>query len=207
MAPCTVPRLWPDETVICLATGPSLTQADCDAVRDRARVIAINDAHRIAPWADVLYSSDRRWWPFYQGVPSFTGLKYGIGSFDGACNRFPSCPDVQVLKNTGDSGLELQPTGLKTYANSGGAAINLAVHLGATRIVLLGYDMGGDHFFGRHPSALNQQSPFRLFIKLIGTMGPPLAAIGVSVINASRQTALRCFPRASLSDALSAVAA
>ena len=202
----TVPRLWPDQTVICLATGPSLTQADCDAVRGQ-RVIAINDAHRLAPWADVLYSSDRQWWPFYKGVPAFGGLKYGVGSLPGGSNPFHQCPDVQVLKNTGEDGLELQPTGLKTYWNSGGAAINLAVHLGAARIVLLGYDMGGDHFFGAHPSRLNQQSPFRAFVRLMATMVEPLKALGVVMLNASRQTALKCFPRVSLASALSAVAA
>src|SRR5690606_24516492 len=123
-----------------------------DFVRGKAPVICINDAHRMAPWADVLYSSDRSWWPHYKGVPSFGGLKFGIGSGIGKANAFHQLPDVSVLRNTGYDGLEMAPTGLRNGRNSGYAAVNLAVHLGASRVVLLGYDMGWQgakaHFFG-----------------------------------------------------------
>ena len=50
-----MPRLSDGGTIVCLATGPSLTQADVDAVRGQAdAVIAISDAVDLAPWADVL---------------------------------------------------------------------------------------------------------------------------------------------------------
>jgi len=75
----TVPCLWPDSTIVCMATGPSLTQADCDYVRELGvPTIAINDAHRLAPWANVLYSNDRMWWRKYKGVPSFTGVTQNV---------------------------------------------------------------------------------------------------------------------------------
>ena len=45
-----VPRLWPGETVAILGGGPSLTPADVDFCRDKARVIAIKEAHRLAPY-------------------------------------------------------------------------------------------------------------------------------------------------------------
>src|SRR5690606_17577639 len=95
------PRLWPDSTVVLIGGGPSLTAGDVGACRDRARVIAINDAHRLAPWADVLYSSDQRWWEYYQGVPEFRQAKYGIA---------PLSPrpewGITVLANTGDDGID-----------------------------------------------------------------------------------------------------
>jgi hypothetical protein len=40
----SAPRLWPDSTVAILATGPSLTKADCDYLRGKCHVVAINDA-------------------------------------------------------------------------------------------------------------------------------------------------------------------
>ena len=54
----SVPKLWPNSTVVCIGTGPSLTQADVDLCCSQARVIAVNDAYRMAPLADVLYAAD-----------------------------------------------------------------------------------------------------------------------------------------------------
>jgi hypothetical protein len=198
--------LWDGETVACLATGPSLNQADCDYLRGRVRVIAINDAHRLAPWADVLYSSDRRWWPHHKGVPAFEGSKYGVGSGQGKANPFTGYPEIHVLKNTGYSGLETAPNGLRTGRNSGYAAINLAVHFGAARILLLGYNMShqnGAHFFGNHPAGLNQSAAlYPSFRRSFDSLVEPLHAAGVEVINCTEQTSLHTFPQRPLRDVL-----
>jgi hypothetical protein len=201
-----VERLWPGETIACLATGPSLNQADCDYLRGRVRVICINDSHRLAPWADVLYSSDRRWWPHYKGVPSFEGSKFGVGSGQGKANPFTGYPEIRVLKNTGYSGLEIEPNGLRTGRNSGYAAINLAVHLGAARILLLGYNMShqnGSHFFGNHPAGLNQSAAlYPGFRRSFDSLVEPLKAAGIEVINCTPNTSLHTFPRRALRDVL-----
>jgi hypothetical protein len=200
-----VTRRWHGETVAILATGPSLTADVCAFVRGKARVIAINNAHTIAPWADVLYSSDRHWWPHHKGAPSFTGDKFGIGSTVGKANPFSAYPGITVLKNTGHSGLELDPTGLRNGRNSGYAAINLAVHFGAARILLLGYDMGirgGQvHFFGSHRGMSNPtDAHFGTFRRLFLTMVDPLKAIGVEVLNCTPGSSLDAFPMAELRD-------
>lgn len=196
-----VPKLCPGGTVVCLATGPSLTVDDVEYCRDKATTIAVNDAWRLAPWADALIASDAAWWHHYRGVPAFRGLKFGL---EQASGKFA---DVQVLRNTGDRGVETDPTGLRTGRNSGAAAINLAVHFGAARVLLLGYDMAAKdeahaHFFGAHPHGLRGGSPYALFRQMIGTMVEPLRDAGVSVINCSRQTALDCFPRRALREVL-----
>jgi hypothetical protein len=157
-------------------------------------VIAVNDAYQYAPFAVALMASDSEWWRAHKGVPSFAGLKYCLSP--GILGKWT---DVQVLRATGSRGLEMEPTGLKTGSNSGAAAINLAVHFGAQRILLLGYDMsrdigGREHFFGRHQQGLRNGSPYSLFKKAFEAMVPALKAIGVSVINCSRRTALECFP-------------
>src|SRR5678815_3029451 len=143
----TVPRLWPGSTIVCIASGPRLTQADVDDVRGKARVIVVNDNYQKAPWADVLYAADSEWWKLHQGVPSFAGLKYSV---DQASWIYP---DVQILQNTGKDGFDERPTSLRTGQNSGYQAIHLAVHLGASLIVLLGYDMRDtqNHWFGQQP--------------------------------------------------------
>lgn len=196
-----VPRLWPGATIVCIGGGPSLTPADIATVRGRARVIAVNDAYRLAPWADVLYACDQQWWNWHAGVPTFAGWKYGIAS------SVPiTWPDVVVLENTGWLGLEEEPTGLRAGHNGGYQAVNLAVHLGAARILLLGYDMAPDgaqtHWFGDHPDHV--PSPFPEMRAAFDTLVAPLAARGVEVLNCSRRTALTAFPRVPLEQALAA---
>lgn len=204
----TVPRLWPGSTIVCIATGPSLVEEDVAFVCGRARVIAINDAVRLAPWADILYSSDHRWFRHYDGWPSFQGMRYGVvprrlrTRLGEVARRLNWPRDIRVLQNTGERGLELNPMALRTGGNSGYAAINLAVHLGGARIVLLGYDMAlreKAHFFGDHPPRIREaQPPFPMFRKNFTTIVAPLRELGIDVINCSRETALTCFPRAAL---------
>lgn len=189
-----VPRLWPGSTIVCLGTGPSLTQADVDLCRGRARVIAVNNAYRYAPWADVLYAADLKWWLWHKGVPDFAGLKYSIAA------KPKNWIVAQVLRNTGKHGLELTPTGLRTGFNSGYQAINLAVHLGARRIALLGYDMHGDHCFGSHPD--KSKPPFPGCLEAFPTLVPPLKEAGVEVLNCTLGSAIDCFPRAPIELAL-----
>lgn len=195
--------LWPGATVFCVASGPSLTVDDLAAVKGRGRFIAVNDAIRIVPWADVLYSSDRGWWRRSPEAKTFAGLKYGIGSKPGEADQVKHDPDVRVLRNTGESGLETDPSGLKTGRNSGTAAINLAVHLGASQILLLGYDMGRlngrAHFF---EAPVGVSSPYADFRKLTAALVKPLNALGVRVYNCSPQSHLTCFPKVTMAEAL-----
>lgn len=143
-------------------------------------------------------ASDAKWWRHHKGVPAFSGLKYSL--------QRGAEPWAQVLRESGTHGVETNPSALKSGMNSGAAAINLAVHFGAARIVLLGYDMGRagsrTHFFGEHPNGLRADSPYGAFIECFQSMVEPLKALGVTVINCSRQTALECFPRQSLAETL-----
>lgn len=204
----SVPRAWPGETVVCLATGPSLTQADVEYCRGKARVIAVNDAYRLAPWADALYACDAKWWHWHRGVPEFQGAKWSL-QYSAWSSHATQYPDVQRLRNTGPAGLECNPTGLKNGRNSGYQAVNLAVHYGASRIVLLGYDMQrsaktGSHFFGEHPN--RQMSPYPEFRRRFQSMVKPLAKAQVEVINCTVTTVLDWFPKRPLREVLRASA-
>lgn len=200
-----VPRAWPGETVVCLATGPSLTQADVDYCRGKARVIAVNDAYTLAPWADALYACDARWWQWHGGVPEFTGAKWSMEHSAWSNRASRKFAEVQRLRNAGPAGLSRDPSGLKNGRNSGYQAVNLAFLYGASLIVLLGYDMtrwqGKSHFFGEHPHA-QAAPPFDQFLRVFPTIVKPLAKSGVTLVNATRRTILQGVPRVALEDAL-----
>jgi hypothetical protein len=198
-----VERLWPGETVVCLASGPSLTQEDCDYVRGKARVIAVNRTIDRAPWADALYCADAKMWKWLDGAPQFGGLKFGAQDKYG---RFAVAKwGVTVLTPERREGLSLDPTRLVSGQNSGYQAINLAVLLGASRIVLLGYDMqtgpkGEQHWHEDHPQS--NAPEYSNWAQRFATLVEPLAEAGIEVVNCTARTALTCFPCRPLRDAL-----
>ena len=187
-------------TIVCIACGPSRVQSDVEACRGRATVITVNDAVFVAPWADWLYAADAKWWRWWNGVPTFKGKK---GTVDPLVSGL--YPEIRVFKNTGREGLEDDPDGLRTGGHSGYQAINLAVHLGARKIVLLGYDMqpgvNGEHHaeaehpHGGHPGYLHLLPRYQTLVQ-------PLADRGIEVINASRATAVTVFKCQSIEEAL-----
>lgn len=193
----TVPKICPGGTVACLASGPSLTPDDVEAVRGLDAVIVVNTTYQLAPWATGLYAADAAWWNWHKGA-DFSGLKYSVSPQAAVWG-------VKVLRNTGPHGLELQPDGLRTGMNSGYQAINLAVHFGAARILLLGYDMQvgqrrEKHWHADHPNKVD--ADYRKFLGAFQTIVAPLHAAGVEVLNCTRRTALTCFPLVPLADAL-----
>lgn len=197
--PC-VQRCWPGEPVVILGGGSSLTDDDVQYCRGKARVIAIKEAYLLAPWADVLYGCDEKFWRFYDGAQTFTGLKYALEP------QGIAWPDLQVLKDTGPHGLELDASGLRHGYNSGYQAVNLAWHLcGPTTVILLGFDMwtgpdGRQNWFGKHGN--HTDSPYPVFLNAFHTLAAPLREAGVQVLNASRWTMLRTFPQVQLHEVL-----
>jgi hypothetical protein len=202
----SAPKLWPDSTIAVLASGPSLTREDADYVRSRVdAVIVVNGAYELAQWADCLYGSDiHKFWTWRQGVPEFHGLKYTVWTEAGR-RKAAAKLGIPALRHVGDTGLSLDPTSLKTGKNITYAAMNLAVHLGAKRIVLLGVDMqrgpkGQMHCHADHPDGSGP--PCALAMTMFPTLISPLKEAGVSVVNCTRRTALACFPLEQLELAL-----
>jgi len=197
-SPVSVPRLWPGQTVAILASGPSLVADDvARVIAAGLPIIAIKEAQRLAPAADVLYACDARWWRhFGPSLTGFAGLRYAL----------EETPYAQTLRNGGYTGLDLDPTALRTGKNSGYQAVNLAVHVGAAKIILLGFDMQpgktGDHFFGQHRYPGSVPPAYRDFREMFATIVEPLRAADVEVLNATPGSALEAFPIVSLEEAL-----
>lgn len=204
----TVPPEWTGETCYVLGCGPSLRGFDARVLRGRGRVITVNDSFRLAPWADVLYACDLRWWQtrraaveaVWQGRRMVTLENHALEN---------QIPGVLRLRNSGEDGLETDTGALRTGKNSGYQAIGLAYHFGASRIVLLGFDMR----LGRHGELhWNERSDGQTpqgFAQTLGLMLPkfetlrdPLAIAGVQVVNATPGSALRVWPMVRLGDVL-----
>jgi len=196
-----VTPLWKNATCVCIASGPSLTPADVDYVRDKARVIVVNNGYQLAPWADVLWATDARWWRWHKGAPGFNGLKFSLSV--GGLN-LPR--DVHVLRNAGFSGWSTDPAAVYHGKNGGFCATQLAAHLGASRVILLGYDMQATnnrhHWHGEHP--YHMPNPYTSWVRAFRDNAERARSAGLEIVNCTRETALTMFPRMPLEQALPA---
>lgn len=203
---------WPDwtgETAIIIASGPSLKKQDVELCRSRGKVIAIKKCIELAPWSDVVYGCDGPWWRSVQGLMKFPGLKLAYEPT--VCGPEWGIQKVQIPDPKCNSFLFDKVGTVGAGRNSGFQAVNLAAQFGATRIILLGYDMQGEvgaHWYGRNnwmqannPDAYSYLNWKRAF----EAAAPALRDRGVEVINASRETALTCFRRMPIGEALELV--
>ena len=91
-------------------------------------------------------------------------------------------------------------------SNSGAQALNLATIWGAKRIVLFGFDSqavdGKKHYFGNHPPRLDKPSPYGTWRNRFARMAKDLREDGIEVVNCSPLTAIDCFPKVEMDDAI-----
>lgn len=200
----SVPRDWEGETCAILGCGPSLRGQDLSPLAG-LRVIAINDAFRLYPTCDILYFSDRAWWDGPHGRRDNVGRYFRGGCIVTMENDIGG---ILRLRNTGPTGLETSPDGVRHGSNSGYQCINLAVHLGVRRIILLGFDMrcvDGETHWGPRPEQQSVHGFTRtldVMLKKFETLVDPLAAAGVEVVNCSPGSRLTVWPMVSLEEAL-----
>lgn len=196
-------------TYVCIASGASLTDDDVEVVRKahevgKCKVIAINDNYLKAPWADFLYYSDHQWEGWHKDKPafiSFIGMKV-------SCDWRSQHMNLKLLRGERE-GFSTNPYVINHGSNSGYQALGLAYHLGAKRIILLGYDMkfaddGKKHWFGNHPNRTpNHEHIFeRRMIPCFEDLAKKLHFYDIDILNATRDTALGCFDKVDLKEVL-----
>jgi hypothetical protein len=196
--------------VVVAATGPSLTADVAAKVRrarwpeQRCRVVAVNDAYRLLPYADILYACDAKWWRLH--IDSVRELFHGerwTTHDPNSTNDKTGCADelrLTCVAGRHEGGFSRNPAVIHYGSNSGFQAINLALLKGATRVILVGFDMGGrGHFFGDHPEPLHNRDNYAAFLPEFRTAARSCA---VPIVNATPGSALDCWPIVRLEEAL-----
>ncbi len=166
-------RDWRGKTAVVVASGPSASSVKLEMAR-KLKVLAVKESWRLAPWADVLYGCDDRWWFVRNGVPDFKGLK--ITSNHRCSNHFPGLYRVKL-----------------DGCNSGIRAVHLAELYGATKIILVGFDMhphNGIHWHGPHGPELRNADAEKMEI---WRKEMDRAKFTADVVNTSKQSALTSF--------------
>jgi hypothetical protein len=205
----TIDPIWSGEACIVAATGPSLTaEVARRCLASQHRVLAVSDAWRLMPWATALYSCDHAWWQHHQGATGFGGEKWSSHGTVGnekvlAAERW----GLNLVRGKDGKGFSTDPAVIHYGGNSGFQAVNLAILFGAVRIVLVGFNLRHvgekSHFFGDHPGRLRTCSRYQTFLGAFRTAAKTLPP-GVVIVNATPNSALDCFPRLDLDEALNA---
>lgn len=169
--------------------GPSLRAFDFRKLDGRP-VLAVNRAFERLPGAQVVYWSDPEFWLWHgEALAGHSGLKVttdGLGPREG----------VTEIARTGLDGLETAAFAVRHGCNSGYAALNLAVLMGAREIVLLGLDMrdaadGADHWHDGYPAP--RKMTYEAIRPHFRTLVQPLRRLGIAVWN-TEGSAIDAFP-------------
>lgn len=174
---------------ICLSSGPSLNDHDCDlAQKSGLPVIAVNSSWKMAPWCQHIYAGDHHWWQTNrEAITSKASLWCGTET---TAQRY----GIKQFKSPLNGGF-----------NSGQRAILLAFFLGASKVILLGYDCSirnGLHWHEDHGNGL--KNPDRSSVlRWRGEFERVRQLYGESrITNCSRFTELTIFPQRDLEEEL-----
>jgi len=199
-----------NNTIYICGGGSSLKGFRFDLLKG-LNVIAINKALIYVPFAKYLFFNDYNFYKML--IPSKDRVPKDDNKLIDTFNEFKGTSytlakrvtdkRIIVLKNTGVDGLELDKNGLRNGNNSGYGAINLAYHLGATKIYLLGYDMKNidntSHFHSGYGET-NTQYTYNKFMKPFDELAKILKELNIEVINCSIDSALNCFPKIDINE-------
>lgn len=213
-APCrdfefwTPEPIWRGEQCFILASGPSLTAEIAEKVRGR-HVIAVNTSCMLAPWAEVLYFTDSGWFDQRRElVANWPGL---VVSMSRAAKR--EMPDkVKRVKGAGDPSFRPEafpPLGspyIQQGRSSGHTAVSLAIALGSTQPVLLGFDMrvvdGREHHHSEYTGPRDLSIYAGEFVPGFDGWNAAALKSSVQILNATPGSAVTEFPFVELDDVL-----
>jgi|KBSSwiStaDraftv2_1062776.scaffolds.fasta_scaffold30686_2 hypothetical protein len=181
---------WEGETCFILCGGPSVGLLDIDKLQGH-KLIVINSSFYRAPWADYLMFSDTRWWD--ANVKKIERFKGKIICASSLARH----PRLLRMKRKSPPGLSPDPGYVVIKYTTLASAINIAVHLGVKKVVLVGADGkngGADgkqtHHHTDYPHQWKQMpGTFDKQRRDLGPVAKDLVKLGVECVNASPDSA------------------
>lgn len=201
----TIEPDWLGETAFIIGGGTSVTPDMIASIKGR-KVIAINSSYMAAPWADILFFADARWWTREREVNK--RLTETFAGVIATTSKNSKTSRLHVLRQV------VPPPGITTKRDSVclertslTAAMNICFHKGAARIVLLGADnRDGDdgrvHHHSEYPWVRHRLT-WDVKQRQLGLTAADLEKAGIEVLNCSPISTLPFWPKPSLADVLS----
>ena len=231
-----VPKLWGGGECWILGGGPSLpgqfgvpeeviqkvfdkelplnTYSPYMSAIHEKHVIGVNMAFKIGDWIDMVFWGDKKWYLNNRvELGEFKGLKVTCHPHFANGNFQKENVKSVVKDNAHPVGISSDPSKASWNSNSGAAAISVAANMGATKIVLVGFDMklGADkkqHWHSeygiiqpREPKHL----PFHRHLAGFPHIARDARHRGITIINACPDSEIVDFPKMSVADVLNGV--
>lgn len=193
----TIPEDWPGETVFIVAGGTSVSYQGAHRLQGK-RVIAVNSSYETVPFADILFFGDNRWYLEHYGRPAFKEFKGRKVTVSQPASGGPEL--FKLNRVTPPPGLCIDRRGLASQRTSLQGAMNLAVMLGAKRLILLGADAGRakDNRSHHHKPHKWRNKPGDVTwdhqMQQLQLIVAPLAEMGIEVVNTSPVSRLPYWP-------------
>jgi len=187
--------MWDGKTVAVLASGPSMSkQIVAEMFASGLPAIVVNNTFQLAPWADMLYAADAAWWHAHPEAAQFQGLRVTVQDVRGTLK----------LRCSGPTGFDPHPGAVRSGGHSGYQAVHIAIHAGARRILLCGFDMHGTHWHGLHAEPLRNtaEGTYGRWVENFDALREAAEERNIAIINCTPKSALTCFPMSSLENAL-----
>jgi len=217
------PILWDKATAFIIGGGPSVLGADyClpwehrEALFTAGKVIGVNDGYKVDRRIPICFFGDGCWFEWnHQDLNHWPGIV--ITSADKFAKQKNRVPYLKVIPRGKPNGIETKRSRIAFNRSSGPAAINLAYHLGATRIVLIGFDMrivdGQKNFHNHHKSTAkdqgtgyktNKKDPKALprFLEPFNAIAHDAKTLKLEIINSTPDSALKHFLYMPLKEAI-----
>jgi hypothetical protein len=199
----------PDEVVqkVINGTSPASVYSPYMHSLHNKHVIGINVAYLIGNWIDIVFFGDVGFFLNHQqGLADFPSLKV-------TCHPRGDRYDwiKYLAKDTSHTkGISSNPKMVSWNGNSGAAAISLAVHTGAKRIILLGFDMKLNESNMQHwhnlynkGERLNKKKlPFERHLRGFSAIAADAKRMGVEILNASPGSEIKEFPKYTVKELL-----
>lgn len=183
-----------EKTIYIVGGGNSLKNFDFKRLKGK-NIIAINRAIEFVPFAQILYFADYRFYRWHkEQIDNFNGAKF-------TSSARVKDESITVLELTGKTGLDTRLGRIRGGGSSGYGAINLAFHLGATKIVLLGYDMQKDNksnFHSGYKTDDVKEDTFKKFLEPYTDLAVELNYLDIRVYNANLKSGLNVFEKVSI---------
>lgn len=171
-------------------------------------VIGVNVSFMLGDWISALYFCDKSFYRIHRKrINEFRNLKVTcVNSIER--KLLPSTLNIKRMKRDNRLGLSKKADTICWNFNSGAAAIDFAIHTGAKRIMLLGFDMkpveGRTHF---HQGFQTYGKPtrdvvFNRFLKVFPQIEKEATNRGVQILNVNKDSAIEAFKKVDLKDVL-----
>ena len=198
-------KLWKNAAVYIIGGGPSLIGQDLcikgglESLLKTKRVIGVNNAYQFGDWVDVCYFGDAKWLDWHAHI-----LKDYPGLVISSNPKMRDHKTVLYLQRGKSRGIEERKKMIAWNRSSGASAINLAIHLGASKIILLGYDMKRNdkvkNFHRDHRERNPEANPFERFLKVFPKIKKDADKMGIEILNATPDSAIDCFRKVDIRD-------